>query len=131
MRAITLTRLIATIGSVAAIIGCEDALSPQPLGAGGTNFTVVPRTATIRTGQVVTIQARLIDEFGDALEDGLSWTSSNDAVATVAASGEVYGRSAGVVSVTAHALGKAQSSTIRVLAREPKPGKPLLRTPVR
>jgi Big-like domain-containing protein len=133
MRAITLSRLIAVAGSIGVLVGCQDTLSPQPpLGVGGTSgFTVVPSIATIHTGQVVMLQVRLNDEFGAPLESAASWTSSNDAVATVAATGEVYGRSEGVVAVTASALGKAHSSTIRVLAREPKGGKPLLRSPAR
>ena len=123
MRAIVLTRLIAVLGSAAAIVACEDNLSPQPPPGSTVNISVVPQTATIRAGQVVTLQARLTDEFGDALPGSFSWKSSNDAVATVAASGEVYGRSEGIVAVTASASGKVQTSTIHVEARESKGGK--------
>ena len=134
MRAIVLSRLIAVMGSVAAMVACEDTLSPRPpLGSPAAGITVVPRSATIRAGQVATLQARLIDEFGQDLEGDFSWKSSNDAVATVSTTGQVYGRSEGTVVVTASALGKAQTSTIRVLQRESKPdspdgkgGKPLL-----
>jgi len=127
MRAIILSRLVAIIGSAGAIIACEDSVSPAPPPGGGagsgihSGITVVPTTATIRAGQVLTLQASLIDEFGDPLEGGFSWSSSNDAVATVASTGDVYGRSEGVVTVTASALGKSQSSTVHVLPRGPKP----------
>ena len=127
MRAIILSRLVALVGSVGAIIACNDSVSPTPPPGGGSGsgihsgISVVPTTATIRAGQVLTLQASLIDEFGDPLEGGFSWRSSNDAVATVASTGEVYGRSVGVVTVTASALGKFQSSTVHVVARGPKP----------
>jgi uncharacterized protein YjdB len=128
MRAIILSRLVAIIGSAGAIIACNDSVSPTPpSGSGGSGsgvhsgISVVPRTATIEAGQVVTLRASLIDEFGDPLEGGFSWRSSNDAVATVASTGDVYGRSEGVVTVTASALGKSQSSTVHVLRRGPKP----------
>jgi uncharacterized protein YjdB len=127
MSAITLSRLVALIGTVGAIMACNDSMSPQPGGGGApgsgasSGFTLIPRIATIRAGQVITLEARMIDEFGDAVQDGFSWRSSNDAVATVATTGAVYGRSVGVVTVTATALGKHQESVVRVLQREPKP----------
>lgn len=137
MRVIVLTQLVAALGSAAIIVACEDTTSPQPPHGSTVSISVVPRTATIRAGQVVTLQARLTDEFGDALEGSFRWKSSNDAVATVAATGEVYGRSEGIVAVTASAAGKFETSTIHVQAREPKDdggknGKPLLlRRPIR
>ena len=127
MSAITLSRLVALLGTVGAILACNDAMSPQPGSGGasgggaGSSISVVPRTATIRAGEVITLQARLIDEFGDTVLDGFSWKSSNDVVATVAATGAVYGRSEGVVTVTVTALGKHQESIVHVLRREPKP----------
>jgi uncharacterized protein YjdB len=127
MSVITLSRLVALIGTVGAIMACNDSMSPQPAGGGapgsgaGSGLTVVPRTATIQAGEVITLEARMIDEFGDAVLAGFSWRSSNDVVATVAATGAVYGRSEGVVTVTATALGKHQESVVHVLRREPKP----------
>jgi uncharacterized protein YjdB len=126
MRAIILSRLVALVGTVGAIIACNDSMSPGPSEGGapgsGTHsgISVVPRTATIRAGEVITLRARLIDEFGDPLVGGFSWKSSNDAIATVASTGDVYGRTEGVVTVTASALGKKQASTVHVLPREPK-----------
>ncbi len=52
----------------------------------------------------------------------VSWKSSNDAIATVGSNGGVVGRMEGTVTVTASALGKAQSSVVHVLARESKDG---------
>ncbi len=121
MRAIILSRLITAMGAIAALAACEDSMSPQvpPPPAG---ITVIPSTATIHAGQMVTLQARISDEFGDALDGSFSWSSSNDAIATVGSNGAVVGRMEGTVTVTASALGKSQSSYIHVLARESKDG---------
>ena len=121
MRAIILSRLITAMGAIAALAACEDSLSPRAPG-GTPGITVIPSTATIHAGQLVTLEARISDEFGDALDGSFSWSSSNDAIATVGSNGAVVGRMEGTVTVTASALGKSQSSYIHVLARESKNG---------
>ncbi|MFL5461169.1 MAG: Ig-like domain-containing protein [Gemmatimonadales bacterium] len=123
MRAIILSRLITTLGAVGAIAACEDSLSPPPPAGTTAGITVVPSTATIHSGQVVTLQARINDEFGDPLDGSFSWSSSNDAIATVGDNGAGVGRMEGTVTVTASALGKAQGSVVHVLARESKDGR--------
>jgi uncharacterized protein YjdB len=71
---------------------------------------------------VVALKASLTDEHGDRLDGFIvSWRSSNDAVATVASSGEVFGRGVGFAVITASAAGKSQISAIHVLARAQKP----------
>jgi Bacterial Ig-like domain (group 2) len=120
MRAIFLSRLITTLGAVGAIAACEDSLSPSAPDIPTPGITVIPSTATIRAGQLVTLQARIIDEFGDALDGSVSWKSSDDAIATVGSNGAVVGRMKGTVTVTASALGKAQSAVVHVLERESK-----------
>jgi|GEM_PF-1647175 len=120
MRAIILSRLITAMGAVAAMAACEDSMSPPGPPGPTAGITVVPSTATIHAGQLVTLQARIRDEFGDDLEGSFNWSSSNDAIATVGSNGAVVGRMEGTVTVTASALGKSQSSFIHVLARESK-----------
>ncbi len=122
MRAIILSRLITALGAVGAIAACEDSLSPSPPPGPPAGITVVPSTATIHAGQVVTLQARIKDEFGDLLDGSVSWKSSDDAIATVGSNGDVVGRMEGSTTITASALGKAQTSVIHVLARESKDG---------
>jgi len=120
MRAIILSRLITALGAVGAIAACEDSLSPSPPPGPPAGITVVPSTATIHAGQVVTLQARIKDEFGDLLDGSVSWKSSNDAIATVGSHGAVVGRMKGTVTVTASALGKTQNAVVHVLERESK-----------
>jgi uncharacterized protein YjdB len=122
MRAITTSRLV-TVLVVAAAVGCTEPFDTPPSEPSqpGVGLTVVPSSATIISGQVVALTATMRDQFGDPLAVAVKWKSSNEAVATVAANGEVLGRSAGVATVTADAQGKTQTSGIRVLARPPKP----------
>lgn len=124
MRVITLSRAVAACAALTLATACNDTAGPGgqegDLSTGGMN--VFPRTATIGSGQTVALKATLIDEYGDRLDGvAISWTSTDDAVATVSAAGEVLGRGAGHAVITASALGKSQFSTVRVLSRSPKP----------
>lgn len=119
MRAITLSRIVAVFAALTLAGACNDATGPsERTGAGDRDqggMSIVPGFASLHPGQTVALKATLIDDGGDRME-GLSftWTSSNDAVATVAASGEVWARNPGYAVITASALGKSQISTIRV-----------------
>ena len=123
MRAITTSRLV-TILLVSAAAGCTAPFDtpPNEPSQPGVGLTVIPQHATIISGQVVALTATMRDQFGDPVAGvAVKWKSSNEAVATVAANGEVFGRSAGVATVTADARGMTQTSGIHVLARPPKP----------
>jgi uncharacterized protein YjdB len=123
MTAITRSRLV-TVLALAAAIGCNEPFDtpPNEPSQTGTGLTVVPRNATIMAGQVVALKATFQDKFGDEVAGAtVKWKSSNEQVATVAANGEVMGRSAGVATVSADAQGDIQTSGIQVLPREAKP----------
>jgi uncharacterized protein YjdB len=118
----TMSRIIAALSAITLLGACNDSFSPPPNVPSDQGLTVVPRLATLQAGQVVALKAILIDEHGDRLDRfTVSWTSSNDAVATVAGTGEVLGRAVGHAVITASAAGKSQISTIHVLARGQKP----------
>ncbi|HEV2083776.1 MAG TPA: Ig-like domain-containing protein [Gemmatimonadales bacterium] len=123
MNATAMSRIIAALSAITLLGACNDSFSPPPNTPSLEGLTVVPRSATLQAGQVVALKASLIDEHGDRLDGFIvSWRSSNDAVATVASSGEVVGRSVGFAVISASAAGKSQISTIRVLARGQKSG---------
>ena len=123
MSVTTISRIIAALSAIALLGACNDSFSPPPSAPSLEGLTVVPRSATLQAGQVVALKASLIDEHGDRLDGFIvSWRSSNDAVATVASSGEVLGRGVGHAVITASVAGKSQISTIQVLARGQKPG---------
>lgn len=121
MRVITMLRVVVALSALVLAGACNDAFSTPPNVPSTDGLAVIPRSATIQAGQVVALQARLIDENGDQITGLVSWTSSNQAVATVAASGEVLGRGAGHATIAASLQGKSQTATILVLAKPSKP----------
>lgn len=124
MAAITLSRFV-TAAALMAASACNEPFSPPPnTPSSPIGLTVVPSSATIIAGQVLALKVSMTDKSGDDLIGvTIKWRSSNDAVATVAATGEVQGRSAGTVAIVADASGMTQTSAIHVLARPPKPNK--------
>jgi uncharacterized protein YjdB len=121
MAAITLARLV-TAAALVTASACSEPFSPPPNEpSGSSGLTVVPSSATIVAGQVVALKASMRDQFGDPLLVTVGWRSSDETVATVAATGEVLGRSAGTATIIADAGGKTQTSAIHVLRRLQKP----------
>jgi uncharacterized protein YjdB len=116
---------IATAFALGVLGACSDPFDlppnePSPP-AGG--FQVVPKAATIHAGQMVAFKATMRDQFGDELVGvTVKWTSSNNAVATVAPTGEVVGHSAGFAAIIADARGKTQTAAVHVLPRLDKQG---------
>jgi hypothetical protein len=120
MRTAPVLRTAAILATLSISAACNDPFDPPASDPSAGTLTIIPRMATIHPGEVALLRASLKDEFGDAIETNLQWTSSNDAVATVSATGSVLGRSAGRVVITANALGKSQTSVVQVLARTQK-----------
>lgn len=82
------------------------------------NVQISPVTDTVVVGQTTQLTAVPRDSIGAPLVDRpLLWTSGNQSIATVSASGLVIGVAAGTVSITGTSEGKSSSSTIVVLAR--------------
>jgi hypothetical protein len=76
---------------------------------------VSPPSANIDVGQAVQLSAQVQDSAGQTLEGRtLTWTSSNEQVATVSSSGLVTALSEGVVTITATTEGRRGSATITV-----------------
>ena len=101
--------------------GCGEISSPTPsqVDSGRSLLLVEPRNATLQVGE--TVQLRVIAEqprpivgVGRGPVPGATWSSSNPEVARVSATGLVTGMSAGLVTVTAKALGESAVSVITV-----------------
>ena len=122
MIATPMSRIIALLSAITLLSACNDAFSPPQTTPAPGGFTVVPRSATLQAGQVVALKANLIDDNGDQVRGvPISWRSSNESVATVAATGEVLGRGEGHAVISASAQGKSQTSFIKVTGRPSKP----------
>ncbi len=121
MRTIRPARALACLAILAATGACTESLGPGPQSA-TTTMKVIPRSSTIPAGGVVTLTAQVFDEFGDPMVGvKYTWTSSNEAVATVSVGGTVFGRGEGRAAITATGGGKSQSSSVQVLGRERPP----------
>jgi uncharacterized protein YjdB len=78
---------------------------------------VAPPTATIPPGGQVQLQASLKDAAGASLTGHeVTWSSSDEAVATVSQSGLVSGRSDGTANISAASEGKIGSAAVTVRA---------------
>jgi hypothetical protein len=122
MRTTHLSHAMAAVAVLVTAGGCSDNFSPSPMRPGVADMTLVPRSATIRAGQVVALTAKVFDEFGEPMVGvKYTWTSSNESVATVSPGGTVFGQGEGRAAITARANGQAQTSSVQVLRREPKP----------
>ena len=75
-----------------------------------TALTVSPTTATVAVGAAETITATVTP----STFTNITWTSSNEAVATVSAAGVVTGVSAGTATITATAGAKTATCTVTV-----------------
>ncbi|HEX8211290.1 MAG TPA: Ig-like domain-containing protein [Longimicrobium sp.] len=87
-------------------------ITPRPIGS----VTVSPQAASIIAGTTQQLTAAVFDTAGGPLADRpVTWTSSDPAVATVAANGMVSAiRAGGPVTITATAEGKSGTAAITV-----------------
>jgi hypothetical protein len=78
--------------------------------------TVTPNPATVPIGGTQAFEADLRDRNGNRLQRTPAWTSTNEAAATINASGVATGVGSGVTTITATADGASGSSELTVLA---------------
>ena len=80
------------------------------------NIIITPETKGIVVGQKITLTSEIIPSNADNQE--ITWTSSDDTIATVDASGEVTGISSGVVTITATTTDGNKTDTSEVSVSE-------------
>lgn len=83
------------------------------------SITITPETAAIVGGQKITLSSVIVPSNADNQQ--ITWTSSNTAVATVSASGQVTGVASGTATITATTIdgNKSDTTTITVTANVP------------
>lgn len=81
-----------------------------------TGVTVDPTTVNVVVGQTVKLTATVTPS--NATDQSISFTSSDETIATVDNEGTVSGVKAGAVQVTATAGGKSTTASITVTAAE-------------
>jgi uncharacterized protein YjdB len=89
------------------------------------SVVVAPATATVEEGGAVQLSATLRDRNGVLLTGRVvTWTSSNDATASVSSEGVVTGVAQGAATVTAAAEGRSAAAEITIVAPPPPPPPP-------
>lgn len=80
------------------------------------SVTVSPSTLDLAVGMTTVLQTVVWNPFGGyQSQDPVTWTSSNQARATVSADGVVSGVAAGTVAITATVEGHSGTSTVNVV----------------
>jgi parallel beta-helix repeat protein len=84
------------------------------------SVSVSPATASVAVGKIIQLTATLKDANGNVLTGRtVTWSSSNDAVAATSVSGQVLGKAAGSVTITATSEGKSGTAAVSVTAPPP------------
>lgn len=98
----------------------------EPVGDPGVTIdrvVVSPSTGSIEPGEWINLSAVALTTSGTPVDDvDFSWTSTNEAVATVDGSGRVAGVSVGAVTIRASASGRVGSASISVASSGEPPG---------
>lgn len=119
--------LFAIAATALAACGGSGDSTTQPSG-GGTPTPPAPTVATVSVsgassvdvGKTIQLTASALDAAGAAITGKtFTWSSSNDAVASVASDGTVSGKSAGTASISASVDGKTGSTSVTVTAPGP------------
>ena len=90
-----------------------------------TTVTVSPSAASVAVGATVGLSATVKDAQGNPMTgQAVSWSTSNNGIATVNSTGTVTGVSAGTATITATSSGKSGTSSVTVTATPPPPPPP-------
>ena len=97
------------------LVSCGDGGSTGPKVEPVASVVVSPEKETIETGQTLQLTATARNAAGSVLNGrGITWASSDDAVATVSGTGLVTGVEAGSPTITATCEGKSGTADITV-----------------
>ena len=105
---------LAILVSMALVFTACPGTDPEPPNGGPTSITLTPATAAIEVGATVTLTAEL---YPPGSEGTIVWTSSNNAIATVA-NGVVTGVAEGIATITA-AVGTVTANALVNVTYDP------------
>lgn len=112
--------------SVSEVIGDKESKRSEPVTvktkySDVESVTVAPKTNNLEVGATRKLTATV--EPGTAKQD-VSWSSSDDKVATVGGDGTVTAAATGTATITATAEGISDTATVNVAEPEPDPEEP-------
>lgn len=113
------TSLIRAVGPMAllvavAVAGCDDDSPTDPTPT-PSDVQLDPDEVSLLVGETETLAATVLDEDGDELDDvSVSWSSSDESVATVDDDGVVEGVEEGTAEITAEAGSASATADVTV-----------------
>ena len=111
----TARRAIIALLSAVALTGCAETTASTIDVA---TLEVSPTTAQLQAGATTTLTARALDENGAVIvAPVLRWSSSDNAVATVSATGVVTTTAAGTARIAVSSMGRSALATLTVTPR--------------
>jgi trimeric autotransporter adhesin len=94
------------------LLSCEGAVAPEV----PPNVSVTLPQAQIEVNDTIDVVAAVTNSSGNPLTDlVVTWSSSNQAVASISSSGKVVGLSAGTATLSASAKGSSATATLTVI----------------
>ena len=118
-------RVLRTTTRISAVVALTGLTACSPSGGGilvagpdpgaGVAVTVSPTSATIEVGQTLQMIATLVDDVGAEVPGDVSWTSSNNNVASVNDAGLVAGVAVGAATIIATARTFSRGATVTVV----------------
>jgi uncharacterized protein YjdB len=103
------TQIAASAGGKSGLVAVSVNARPVSL------VRVVPSTATVQTGLTITLAAEALDASGaEVIGRPVNWASSNSAIASVSAAGQVTGVAVGSATITATIDGIPGTATVTV-----------------
>ena len=123
MRGLVHPTLLAAIGVALLTVACSTTRLVEGGGdATVASVTVTPSPANLQVGSGVQLTAELADSNGQTITGRpITWTTSNQNIATVNGSGWVTGVAVGTATVTATSEGKSGTSSVTVSGGPPPP----------
>lgn len=109
--------ITATCGAVSAT--CTVTVEKEEEPAKPVEVIVIPTEATVKVGETFTVEVVVKNPLED--DDTITWTSSDESVATVSAEGVVTAVAEGTATITATYAGVSATCTVTVVKADPEP----------
>jgi uncharacterized protein YjdB len=109
---------LASVSTALVVIACVETV--RPAGVASVTVTVAPNQVGLTVGSRKQLAATVLDADGQTVQSPhVSWSTSNQSVATVSGTGEVEARAAGSATITAHSGEQSGTSSVTVTATPP------------
>jgi hypothetical protein len=111
---------LASVSTALVVIACVETIRPADVAS--ITVTVTPNQIGLTVGSRKQLAATVLDADGQTVQSPtVSWSTSNQSVATVSGTGEVEARAAGSATITARSGEESGTASVTVTATLPPP----------